>query len=93
MHNHTIGQICYAHILVKDQEHCTNYVAITEIAINSTFNASINKALFEFLFGENIPLLVDLLLSREFSINPHAYTFARKIKQLVKQVKSAIHDA
>ena len=68
-------------------------MAVTEIAINSTINASINKALFEVLYGENIPLPVDLLLSRESSINPHAYKFARKMKQLITKVKSAMHDA
>ena len=82
--NCTIGQILYAHLLDKDQEHWPDYVAVTEMAINSTINASIKKAPFEVLYGENIPLPdVDLLLFRESSINPHAHTFARKMKQLV----------
>ena len=56
-------------------------MAVTEMAINSTINASINKAPFEVLYGENIPLPVDLLLSRESSINPNAHNFARKMKK------------
>ena len=55
-------------------------MAVTEIAINSKINASIKKALFEVLNGENIPLPVDLLLSRESSINPYAHTFSKKMK-------------
>ena len=50
------------------------------MAINSTLNASINKAPFEVLYDENISLLVDLLLSQELFINPHAHTFASKKK-------------
>ena len=91
--NCTIGQILHAHLLDKDQEHWPDYVAVTEMAINSTNNASINKAPFEVFYGENIPLPVDLLLSRESSIIPHAYTFASKMKQLVNKVKSAMHNA
>ena len=60
------------------------------MAINSTFNASVNKALFEVIYGENIPLPVDLLLFRESSINLHTHTSTIKIKQLVTKVKSAI---
>ena len=63
------------------------------MAINSTINASISKALFEVLCGENTLLPIDLLLPRETSINPHAYLFVSKIKQIVKKVKSAMHDA
>ena len=55
-------------------------MAATEMAINSIINASINKALFEVLYGESIPLPVVLLLSRESSINPHAHTFDSKMK-------------
>ena len=62
------------------------------MAINSTINASINKVPFEFLYSENIPLPVDVLLSTASSINPHAHRFASKLKQLFKKVKSAIHD-
>ena len=68
-------------------------MAVTEMAINFTINASINKAPFKVFYGENIPLPIDLLLSRESSINPHAHTFASKMKQLVDKVKSAMHDA
>ena len=63
------------------------------MAINSTINSSINKAPSKVLYGENILLPVDLLLSRESSINPNAYKFSIKLKQLVKKVKSATHDA
>ena len=34
-----------------------------------------------------------LLLSRESSIKPHAYTFGSKMKHLVNRVLSAMHDA
>ena len=63
------------------------------MAINSTINYSINKAPFEVLYGNNTLLHVDLLLSKESSISPHAHTFANKMKQLVNKVKHAIHDA
>ena len=79
--------------LGEDQEYWPDYVAITEMAINSTINVSINKALFKVVYGENIPLLVYMLLSIESSINPHAHIFARNIKQLDNKVKSAMHDA
>ena len=59
--NCTIGQILCTHLLDKDQEHWSDYVAVTEMAINSTINASINKAPFEVLYSENIPLPIDLL--------------------------------
>ena len=78
--NCTIGQIPCAHLLDENQEHWTVYVAVTEIAINSKNNASIKKALVEVLNGEKIPLPVDLLLSRESSINPYSHTFFRKMK-------------
>ena len=55
-------------------------MAVTEIAINSTINASINKSPFEVIYGKNTRFPVDLLLSRESSINPHAHTFARKMQ-------------
>ena len=86
--NCTIGQILYAHWLEKDQEHWPNYVAVTKMATNSTTNASINKDPFEVLYGESTLLPIDLLLSRESSINPHAHTFASKIKQLVTKQDS-----
>ena len=62
-------------------------MAIKEIAINSKIDASIKKTLFEVLYRENIPLPVDLLLSRESSINPYAHTFSRKMKYLVPRSK------
>ena len=68
-------------------------MAVTEMPINSTINASINKAPFEFLYGENIPLPVDLLLFRESSINPYSHTFTSKMTQPVNKLKSAIHNA
>ena len=55
-------------------------MAITEVAINSTINASNNKALFEVFYIENIWLPIDFLLLIESSINPHAYTFASKMQ-------------
>ena len=70
--NHTIGQILHAHLLEKNQEHWPDYVAITIMAINSTINARINKAPFEIFYSENTLLIVDLLLSKESSINPNA---------------------
>ena len=91
--NCTIGQILYANLLYKDQEKWLNYVAVTEMAFNCTINASINKASFEVLYSQNTPLPVDLLLPRESSINPHNYTFTRKMKQLVNKVKNAIYEA
>ena len=63
------------------------------MAINSTINASINKAAFDIFYCENTPLPIELLLSREFSIKPHAYMYARNIKQLVNKVKSAMYNA
>ena len=87
--NRTIGQILGVHLLEKDQEHWPDYVAFTEMAINT----SIKKAPFKVLCSENIPLPVDLFLSREFSINPHAHMLANKMKHLVNKVKSAMHDA
>ena len=88
--NCTIGQILCINLLDEDQEHWPDYVVITEMAINSTVNASKNKAPFKVLYGENIPLPVDLLLSKESSINLHAYKFAIKICQLVNKVKSTM---
>ena len=77
--NCTIGQIPHAHLLDRDQEPWPNYMAVTEIAINYTINASTNKVPLKVFNGENIPLAVDLLLSKESFINPHAHTFASKI--------------
>ena len=77
--NCTIGQILHAHLLDKDQKHWANYIAVTEIAINSTNNVSNNKAIFEVFYSENILFPVNLLLCRESSIIPHAYTFAIKM--------------
>ena len=78
--NYTIGQIHYAYLLYKDQEYWPNHMAVTEMAINSTITASIQKALFEVLQGKNNPLAIDFLLFRESSINPHAHKFTCKIK-------------
>ena len=47
----TIGQILTENILDEDHKHWPNYVAVTEMAIDSTFNFSIDKALFEALYG------------------------------------------
>ena len=91
--NRTIGQILRAHLLEDDQEHWPNYVAVTEMAINSTINASIQKAPFEVLYGENIPLPIDLMLSKESTVNPQAKSFATKMHKLVNQVKTAMADA
>ena len=90
---YTIGEILCAHLLDKNQEHCPIYIAVYEMAINSTINASIKKAQFEVLHIEIILLPVDLLFSRESTINLHAYTFASKMKQLVIMVKNAIYNA
>ena len=87
-----IGQILHAYLLNKNEEHWPEYVAITEIAVNSTIDASIDKAPFEVFYGKNIPLPVDLLLFRESSINPHAHKFTSKMKQLVYMVRSTMHD-
>ena len=51
-----------------------------EMAINSTINAGIQRVPFENLYSENILLPVDLLLSRESSINPQAHKFTRKMQ-------------
>ena len=91
--NHIIGQILYAHLLDDNQVHWPDYLAVTEMAINSTINASINKAPFEVLYSKNTLLPVDLLLSKVSSINPHAYIFASKMQQLGNKVKHAMHDA
>ena len=63
--NCTIGQIIHACLLDKDQKQWPDYVAVTEMAINSTINASINKEPFEFLYDKNNSFLIDLLLSKE----------------------------
>ena len=63
------------------------------MAFNSTINESIEKAPFEVLHSENIALPVDLLLSREFFINPRAHKLSSKMNQLVDKAKSAMHDA
>ena len=91
--NSTIGKILCASLLNDNKEHWPDYVALTEIAINSTINKSIKKVPFEVLWGESTPLPVDLLLSRESSINPHAHTFAIKMEKLITKVKSTMHDA
>ena len=91
--NYTIGQILYIQLLDKDQEHWSNYVAVTAMNINSTINASIQKVLVEVLYSENIPLPVDLLLSRESSINPQALKSANKLKQFVDKIKNAMYNA
>ena len=76
--NCIIGQILHTKLLDEDHEHWPDYVAVTDMAINSTINGSINKALFYVFNGKNIRLPVDLLLSKESSINPHAYIFVNK---------------
>ena len=92
--NHTIDQILHAHLLEKDQEHWSDYVVATKVAINSTINAKISKAPFEVLYSKNIvPLPVDFLLSRESFINSYAHIFTSKMKQLVTEVKNAMHAA
>ena len=63
------------------------------MAINSTINASIKKTPFEVFYRENTLLPVDLLLSRESFINPHAHTFANKMKQIVTKVQSTMYAA
>ena len=63
------------------------------MAINSFINARINKVPFKILFGDKIPLPVNLLLYRESTINPYTYAFIKKVRQLVSKVKSAMHDA
>ena len=63
----------YIYLLNEDQEYYSAYVAITEIAINSTIKASIQKSPFEIVYSEKILLPVDLLLSRESSINTQAH--------------------
>ena len=78
--NRTIAQILHVYFLDKDQEHWPDYVAFTGMAINSTIYASITKALFEVLYGENIPLPIDLLLSRDSYIKPQANKFTSKMK-------------
>ena len=95
--NNPIIQILCTHLLDENHdedldEHWTEYVAVTKIAINATINASIQKASFEVLYGENIPLPVEFLLSKEFFINLQAQKFTSKMKQLVGKVKSAKHD-
>ena len=54
--NCTIGQILRENLMDEDQKHWPDYVDVTEMAINSTINSSINKKPFEVLYGENIPL-------------------------------------
>ena len=66
-------------MLDKDQEDWPNCIAVTKIAINFTMNVNIQKPSFKVLYDENILLLIDLLLSREFSINLQAYKSASKI--------------
>ena len=91
--NCTITQIFNAHMLDENQEHWPDYAAITEMAINSTIDVSIQKTTFEVLYIENTPLPVDLFLSKESSINLQACNFDHKRHQLVNKIKSAIHDA
>ena len=50
--NCTNGQILYAYLLDKDQIHWSDYLDITEMAINSTINVSINKVPFEVFCGK-----------------------------------------
>ena len=51
------------------------------------------QAPFKVLYGESIPLTIELLLSRESSIYPKAHIFASNMQQVVYKVKSAMHDA
>ena len=91
--NSTIGQFFCFDLINEDQENLSDYVAIIEIAINSTINASIQKTPFEILYCKNITVPVGLLLSRESSINLQAYKLASKIKQFVANVRSAMYIA
>ena len=68
-----------------------DYMAVTKMAINSTINERIQAPLKVFYDG-NISLPVDLLLSKESSINPQAHNSTSKMKQLVYEVKCAMHD-
>ena len=63
------------------------------MAIISTINVTIQKTPFEVIYGETIPLPIDLVLYRETSINPHTHKLASKLKQLVDKVKSAMYNA
>ena len=70
--NCTIDQSLWAYLLDEDQKHWPNYIADTEMAINYIINASIEKAPFEFLYGENILLPVNWLFSKNSSLNLQA---------------------
>ena len=87
--NHTICPILLAHLFDKDQEHWPDYVAVIEMAINE----SILKTPFEVLYSENTLFPVELLLSREPSLNSYTHKFSSKMQQLVDKVKCAMHDA
>ena len=63
------------------------------MAINTTVNASIGKAPFEVLYGGNIPMPVDIILSNQSTVDPYATTFASKMQSLVKAIKSAMSEA
>ena len=80
------------YLLDKDQKHWPDYLAlaVTAMDINYTINISIQKAPFEALCGENIPLPADFLLPKESFINLYAHIFASTTK-LVEKVKS-IYD-
>ena len=56
--NCTICQILHAYLLDEDQEHWPDYVAVTKMAINSTINASINKAPFEVFMVKTLHYLL-----------------------------------
>ena len=90
--NCTIGESLLANLLDKDQERWPDYVAVNKMAINSIISTSIWKSILK-SSGENTPLSVDLLLSKESSINPHTYKLTIKITKLVEKVKSAMHNA
>ena len=79
--NHTFGAILQAHLLDEDQKHRPNFMAITEMAINSTINTRVKKAPFEIFYGKSIPFPIDLLFSRELSIDLQADSFTSKIKK------------
>ena len=64
--NCTIGQILKEDLLSRDQDNWPNYVAVIEMSINSTSNASIYKAPFGILYGENILLPRLIIFHKSF---------------------------
>ena len=45
----TIGHILYVYLPNEAPEHWPDYMAVTKVAINSTFNATIKKSPFEII--------------------------------------------